>query len=176
MLDLLVSEILMRAHPDADEGTLSRHRADAVNTQALAEHAVALGLPRWLRLGRGEHRSGGREKPSIQANVFEAVLGALYLDGGLEAVRALVEAEFGDALAAAPSRLKDPKSQLQETLQKLGESLPRYETRAERGPAHAREFEVAVSVGGRVLATAWARSKHDAEVAAAREALEELDA
>jgi len=175
VLDLIVSELLMTAYPDADEGVLSQARARAVNTDALSEHARALGLERALRLGRGELRSGGRDKVSIQADVFEAVLGALYLDGGIEAARVFVTREFGPVLGEAASVLRDEKTRLQELLQRRGGVPPTYALCGARGPDHAKEFEVEVSADGRVLARGSGRSKQSAERDAARQALRDLE-
>lgn len=174
VLGLVVAELLMERHPDVPEGNLSRARARLVNTRSLDAHARALELDLHLRLGRGELRSGGRDKPSILANVFEAVLGALYLDGGLGAVRTLVEREFAGAIANADQPLPDPKTHLQEQLQAKGEEVPGYTTTATHGPDHARVFEVEVQVGERVLGTGKGSSKREAEQEAARHALAAL--
>jgi ribonuclease-3 len=171
-LGLVVGELLMEALPDADEGALSLARASAVNRGALARAARALELGQWLRLGRGEARSGGRDKDSILANGFEALLGALYLDGGLAAVRALVVRELAPTLELATSARRDAKTALQEALQARAQPPAEYRVLAERGPDHAREFEVEVSCGSRVLGTGVGRTKREAEQAAARQALE----
>lgn len=177
VLDLIVSERLMELNPGADEGALSRARAELVNTAALAGRARALGLGSWLRLGKSEEKSGGRDKESILADLFEAVLGAVYLDGGLGPVRSLVAREFGPDVAQVASSerpLRDAKSRLQELLHTLGEPGPVYAITAECGPPHAREFDVEVSVGGRVLGSARAHSKRAAEQGAAQGALRQL--
>ncbi len=177
VLDLLVSERLMDANPAADEGALSRARAELVNTVALAGRARTLELGSWLRLGKSEEKSGGRDKESILADLFEALLGAMYLDGGLEPVRWLVAREFGPdvALAASGGRpLRDAKSSLQEVLHAKGEPGPVYAITAECGLPHQREFDVEVSVGGQVLGSARARSKRGAEQGAAQGALRRL--
>jgi ribonuclease III len=175
VLNLVVSERLMSLWPQASEGTLSRARAAAVNTAALAASARRLGLSSLIRLGRGEEGSGGRDKPSILADVFEAVLGALYLDGGLEVVRAFLVREF-DAHLRDPEALRsDAKTRLQERVQERGDPAPSYETIAERGPDHAREFEVIVRVAGQELGRGIGRSKRAAEQAAARSALEAFE-
>ena len=166
----------MERHAQAPEGTLSRARAGIVNTAALAVYARKLGLDAALRLGRGEERSGGRRKASILANVFEGVLGAVYLDGGLEPARILVERECGEALASAGQPSADPKTQLQERLQARGEPVPGYRTMATHGPDHAKEFHVEVCVGERVLGQGQGQSKREAEQEAARRALALLDA
>lgn len=164
----------MHAHPDADEGVLSQARARVVNAEALAERTRALGIERALRLGRGEERSGGRDKRSIQADAFEAVLGALYLDAGLEAARRFVEREFAAPLHASLDALRDPKTRLQELLQERGQSLPSYALVDASGPAHERHFEVSVAVDGRELGRGRGSSKRAAEREAALSALEEL--
>jgi ribonuclease-3 len=173
VLDLLVSDLLMEHWPQADEGVLSQARARAVNAEALAARSRALGLERALRLGHGALKSGGREKPSIQANVFEAVLGAIYLDAGLEAARELVCREFD---LGGEEALRDPKTRLQELLQRRGDALPRYTLVSESGPPHDRRFEVEVDVEGRALGRGGGRSKRAAEREAALRALEELGA
>ena len=176
VLDLLVSELLMQRYPDADEGELSRARAAAVNTAALAERARALGLGAAVRLGRGEERSGGEDKVSILANLFEAVLGAVYLDGDLAAARGFVAREVAPGLSRDDSALGDAKTRLQEIAQKLGRGIPRYATLAERGPDHAKEFEVEVRVGDAVLGSGVGPSKRSAEQGAARRALASFEA
>jgi len=157
----------------ADEGLLSEARARAVNSDALAGRTRALSLERAVRLGRGEQKSGGRDKPSIQANVFEAVLGAIYLDGGLEAARALVVREFGEALRAPPEAARDPKSRLQELLQQQG-TLPSYALVSSSDSPQDPRFEVEVRVDDRAIGRGEGRSKRAAERAAALRALEEL--
>ena len=164
----------MGAHPAAPEGDLSRARAELVNTAALAERARVLEIPRYVRLSKSEERTGGREKDSILANVFEAVLGALYLDGGLEPVRRLVEREFAAGVAAADRPRPDPKSRLQELLHASRDESPTYRVTEESGPPHEREFSIEVSVAGRVLGRAVGSSKRSAEQEAARRALEVL--
>lgn len=175
VLDLLVSELLMDAHPDADEGVLSQARARAVNSEALAERSRSLALDGAVRLGRGELQSGGRDKPSIQANVLEAVLGAIYLDAGLDAARAFVSREFEAELCDPKDDLRDPKTRLQELLQQQGYEPPRYTLLSETGPPHDRRFEVEVGEEGRALGRGRGRTKRVAEREAARQALEGLD-
>ncbi|MBW2268998.1 MAG: ribonuclease III [Deltaproteobacteria bacterium] len=170
VLDLVVAELLYEAHPDWDEGTLSRARAALVKKDALAERARTLDLGAFIRLGRSEQRGGGAEKDSILADCFEAVLGALYLDGGLAPVRALTKHLFGDALREGPQ--KDPKTQFQEWANATSQEYPRYETRGDTGvQADERRFTVAVTLAGRVWGTGVGRSKRVAEREAAHEAL-----
>ncbi len=175
VLDLITSELLMEQDRELDEGALSKARAEAVNTRALANRARELGLDRAVRLGRGEERSGGRGKASILANVFEAMVAAVYLDGGLEAARALVQGAFHNLRSGALQPVGDPKTRLQEHLQADGRGLPVYETTAELGPDHAREFRVQVSSDGEVLGRGSGRSKREAEQSAADDALQQLD-
>ncbi len=171
MLDLIVADQLMRGHPDADEGVLSKARAAAVNKQALALRARSLELGRHLRLGRGEQRSGGADKDSILANVFEALVGAIYLDGGLEPARGFVLRELGPGLTDPDAALGDAKTRLQEQVQSLGLAPPRYRIVEESGPDHAKRFCVEVCVDGDVLARGGGTSKQAAEQDAARGAL-----
>ena len=175
VLDLLVSELLMRAHPEADEVPLSRARANAVNKQALAARARELELGRFVLLGRGERRSGGADKDSILANAFEALVGALYLDGGLAPVQGLVEREMGALLRGRDLGVGDAKTRLQEAAHALGLEAPSYRTVRASGPDHAVEFEVEVRVAAKALASGRGRSKQVAEQEAARGALPILE-
>ena len=174
MLGLVTAEQLMAEHPRANEGDLSQARADAVNQRALAAHARSLGLQDLIRLGRGERRQGGRTKDSILANAFEAVLGALYLDAGLEVARAFLLRELGPELAEPGRRVRDAKTALQQLLQAGGREPPVYETVETTGPAHALEFQVEVRAGDSVLGRGSGASKRAAEQAAARAGLAEL--
>ncbi len=175
VLGLLIAEALMELRPDVPEGGLSRARASLVNGRALAVRARALHLDLGMRLGRGERLSGGPRKISILANVFEALLGAMFLDGGLEPVREFVRREFTEALERADRGGDDPKTRLQELLQRQGQSLPVYEVLATSGPDHERRFEVGVRLEGDLVAQASGASKRAAEQAAARRALERLE-
>jgi ribonuclease-3 len=174
VLSLFVSELLMELHPGVDEGALSLARASAVNTRALAERARALGLDAYVKLGRGEQRSGGSAKDSILENTFEAVLGAVYLDGGAAAARELIEREVGPTLANVQLGTRDPKTELQQQLHRVGRGVPEYETLATHGPPHAPEFEVEVRSDGWVLGLGRGRSKRAAQQAAAQVALDAL--
>ena len=176
VLGLVVAEHLMQALPGASEGELTRARADRVNQRALAARARSLGLDAVLRLGRGERRQGGRAKDSILANAFEAVLGALYLDGGLEVARAFLLRELGAELREPAPRERDPKTALQELLQAEGREPPSYLTVAASGPPHAREFSVEVRAGATLLGVGAGGSKRAAEQAGARAALDALAA
>jgi ribonuclease-3 len=171
VLGLGVAELLMAAFPEASEGALSRARAQTVNQSALAAHARDLGLDALLLLGRTEEMGAGRAKPSILADSFEAVLGALYLDAGLEKARAFVAREFAAELRTSSDAQRDAKTRLQELLQAAGGEPPRYVTVSASGPAHAREFSVEARVGERVYGKGVGPSKQIAEQAAARDSL-----
>jgi ribonuclease III len=176
VLGLVVAERLMVERPDADEGELTHARAGAVNRSALAERARALQLDQWVRLGRGARRQGGRTKDSILANALEAVIGALYLDGGLEVARAFIGRELETLLHPSARRGRDPKSSLQELLQAQGREPPRYATVLAEGPAHARRFAVEVRAGDTLIGVGSGPSKRAAEQAAAKAALGALSA
>lgn len=143
LLNMVVAELLFELHPRADEGELSRLRAQLVNGQALANVARELEIGGGLRLGPGELKSGGFRRDSILADSFEALLAAVYLDGGFEACRDVVRGLFVPRAAALPAQPgKDPKTRLQELLQARGQPLPRYELSATHGEEHARVFAV----------------------------------
>ena len=171
MLGLVVAEHTYRTHVDLPEGSLAKVRAAVVNTRALAEVAEGLGIGPLLRLGRGEDLSGGREKESILADATEAVIGAIYLDGGFEEARRFILAQLSgriDAAVVVPGE-SDHKSRLQEATVRLGQGIPRYEV-VGRGPDHARRYLATVYVAGEHLGTGEGRSKKDAEQEAARSA------
>lgn len=175
VLALAVSELLMRRFPDAREGDLSKRRAALVNAASLARKAQALDLGRWLRLGKGEERSGGRTKAKILAGAYEAVLGALHLDGGYGVAREAVAREFADDLAACEGPGTDDfKTRLQELTQQRFREAPTYTLVEERGPDHAKHFVAELALAGRPLARGEGRTKKAAEQAAARRALERL--
>lgn len=176
VLDLVVAQWLYSAFPDASEGTLSKLRARVVNEAALAARARAIGLGPHLVLGRGEDRDGGREKDMVLADALEAVLGAAYLDAGLTAAAALVDAWFGGELAALSlAHARDPKSALQEWVQRHFRATPTYALVSQAGPVHARVFVVAVSWQGTVRGTGQGATKKAAEMAAAAQALAATD-
>jgi ribonuclease-3 len=175
VLALAMSDLLMTRFPDAREGELSKLRAALVNAGVLAEKARGLDLGSFLRVGRGEEKSGGRAKESILAAAYEAVLGAVYLDGGYEVARALVERQFTDDVEEQRrSGPRDYKTELQELTQRLYREAPVYVLVAETGPDHEKRFVSELSVGGRPLGRGVGRSKKAAEQAAAREALAAL--
>ena len=177
VLGFVVAELLFTCFPDRDEGQKSKMKAALVSTPALARQAIRLGLGEHLLLGRGEEKTGGRRKRALLADGYEALIAAVYLDGGTEAARAFILREFEPLLgdvAGAVTIGDDHKSALQEVLQGRGDPLPEYVVTAEEGPAHRRLFRVEVRVRGIVLAEAEGRTKKDAEREAARQALEGL--
>ena len=171
VLGLVVADALYTAHPDFAEGQLAKLRASVVNARALADVARSLELGRWLRLGRGEEVTGGRDKNSILADTMEAVLGAVYLDRGLAGATVLVRRLF-DPLMEAASRqgaALDWKTALQELTAALGLGAPDYEI-GESGPDHAKRFTAAARVAEQVRGAGEGRSKKEAEQQAAEAA------
>ena len=176
VLGLVVAEYSYRQHPELSDGLLSKVRASVVNTRVLGEVALELGIPEHLRLGRGEDQSGGRTKESILADATEAVIGAVYLDGGLPAAERLVLSLLTDRITAAVGEPgeSDHKSRLQEESVRLGRGVPHYEVEG-FGPDHARRYLATVYVAGQRLGTGEGRSKKDAEQVAAQVACGSLD-
>jgi ribonuclease III len=174
VLDLAVSELLLRRHPERSEGDLSRMRAGLVNSDALAEKATALDLGPLLRLGKGEQRSGGRSKASILAGAFEALIGAVFREGGYDAALRVVERYFAGDLGERSLGQRDFKTRLQEISQMLFRAPPVYRIIAEKGPDHAKRFVTEIAVGGKVLGRGEGASKKQSEQEAAKIALHEL--
>jgi len=176
VLELLTSEHLLRHFPEWTEGQLSKSRARIVNAHSLEIAARGLGLGEYLRLGRGEEKTGGREKPALLADAFEAIVAAIYLDGGLIPARDLLKrtvflqaSEDGERISES-----DRKSALQEFLQSKGGQLAEYRLAGESGPDHQKTFLVEVWVKGERMASAEGSTKKEAEQKAARRALEKL--
>jgi ribonuclease-3 len=175
LLGFVVADWLLRRDPGADEGVLTRRKQSVVRAEALAEASRRLGLGEALLLGRGEESTGGRDKPSLLADAFEGVLGAVYVDGGLRVARSFVTRHLGGVLREAlgsDEAAEDYKTRLQELIQARVHQTPRYAVIGTSGPAHAREFQAEVTLDGRVLGTGLGASRKQAEQAAAREALE----
>jgi ribonuclease-3 len=174
VLGLAISEMLMRHHPDKSEGDLSRMRADLVNAEVLAEKATLLELGARLRVGKGEERSGGRTKSSILAGAFEALVGAVFSDGGYEPAFRVVERYFAADLVEKELGQRDYKTRLQEISQMLYREPPLYRIVSETGPDHAKRFETEILVGGKMLGRGSGPSKKQSEQEAAKQALQKL--
>ena len=173
VLGLVVANRLYRSRPLAPEGELTLSRSHIVSDEALARRARLLDLGSALRLGRGEDRSGGRDKQSLLACALEAVIGAVFVDGGLEAARNLVE-PWIEAEAVETTDLLDAKSDLQESVQSQGLEAPVYRHVGREGPDHDPVFHVECWIDGQAVAEASGRSKKEAEQRAAARALAEL--
>lgn len=175
VLGLIVTEYVYREYEIFPEGDLAKLRASVVNSEVLAEVAAAAGVGDALRLGKGEDAAGGRAKPSILGDAMEAVIAAVYIDGGWEAARALVLRLVEPRIieGAAGPEGQDPKGRLQELLAQRNGQVPRYRVRRE-GPDHAPRFFATVSAGGRKLGDGQGRSKRQAEQLAAQVAWRHL--
>ena len=174
VLGLVVAELLWRRFPDEAEGELTRRHTGLVRRESLVEVTRTLGLGAFVILSPGEAQAGGRDNPSVLADTCEAVIAALYLDGGLEAARGFVHRCWEPLLQTATTPPRDPKTALQEWAQGRGRGLPVYETVAVEGPAHKRLFTVSARVEGAEPATASGSSKRAAETAAAAELIARL--
>ncbi len=173
VLELCSSHYLFDHFPQEAEGALSRHRAALVCESSLAACARTIGLDQQILLGKGEEKSGGRERDSLISDAFEALIGAMYLDGGFEAARDFVDRFVMEPLADHPVAF-DAKTHLQELLQVHGDIAISYTLLDESGPDHDRHFSVMVTADGRKLGIGSGPSKKQAEQAAAAAALEQL--
>lgn len=176
VLGMVVADALYRRFPELPEGRMTRLRAQLVCEESLHRVASELGLGSYVRLGRGEEHTGGRRRTSILADAVEAVIAAMYLDGGLGTAEAFIERQILSALdgAGPVMRVEDCKTELQELVQKKsGQSLS-YELLGESGPDHDKTFTSQVCLNGRPIGSGSGRTKKEAEQAAARAALEEL--
>lgn len=173
VLGMVVAEYLFAAHPNMPEGELTRTRAALVCETSLYEVACALNLGRYLRLGKGEDAGGGRTRPSILADATEATLAAVYLDGGIEPARAIIQTYILDK-EQEKSADRDYKTALQELVQRHPGQAVSYRLVDETGPDHARVFVMEVSVGGKPVGVGRGRSKKEAEQMSAKAALEKL--
>lgn len=172
VLGFLAAEYLYQNYPDKPEGDLTRMRAGHVCEQSLAEAARRLDIGASLRLGKGESATGGNRRDSLLADAFEAVLGAMYLDGGVEPCRRLVR----EVVMSTPATIisSDAKTRLQEIIQTGGKPTPEYHLLEESGPAHERVFTVEVIVDGKSAGKGVGKSKKQAEQAAAKAAIEQI--
>jgi ribonuclease-3 len=176
VIDFVTAEHLYARFPDWQEGQLTSLRAEWVCSDTLAQFAAQKDLGTYLLLGRGEEQSGGRTRAAMLSDAFEALVGAVYLDAGLEAARQFI-VPFLEALTQAQVvsvALRDAKSRLQEWAQSVVRAAPAYVTVEESGPDHARQFTVEVIIQGQVRGRGTGRSKQAAEQAAARAALDAL--
>ena len=182
VLGFVVAALLFREFPQHNEGQKSKLKASLVSSASLARLGERLDLGSFLILGRGEEKTGGRRKHAIIADCYEALIAAIYLDGGIEPAQKFIESQFADLVGearrsgAGASFTEDWKSALQEYLQSHGRGLPAYRLAAEVGPDHRKSFVVEVVVEGEAVANAEGRSKKEAAQAAARAALEKLTA
>jgi len=173
VLNLVVSEYLMKTCPDSTEGDLSKLRAAVVSEPTLATIARGIGLGNYMLLGRGEEQTGGRNKGSLLANCLEALIASIYLDTGKESADAFVIRFFEGTLRknCLSGGTLDPKTELQELCQERLKQLPEYKVVSESGPDHQKQFEVEVWIKGQVRGRGIGRSKKEAEQWAAREAI-----
>lgn len=173
VLALVSADLVYHERPEDPEGTLTQLRVALVRTTTLADFARRLGIGQYLRLGRSEAMLGGRDRESVIAAAFEAVLGAIYLDGGISAARAFLDPLLREALgrAVAQHSIKDAKSRLQELAQGRLGVTPRYRLVGTEGPSHERLFVAEVDVGALIAGRGEGRSKQQAEQAAAEQAL-----
>jgi ribonuclease-3 len=177
VLDLVLSELLMESFPEDGEGSLSKKRASLVNEGVLAGVAKAMDLGSFLILGKGEKTTGGYNKPRLLASAVEALLGAVFLDGGFSEARDLARRCYEPILNNMNPEhdyFMDYKTRLQEVIQKEMKMTPTYELKQEIGPPHDRLFEVALKIGEHILSYGRGRSKKQAEQEAAQKALESL--
>jgi len=173
VLELVSSDHIFRNYPDMPEGRMSKFRASLVCEEALAICAEKIGLGKLIFLGKGEEQSGGREKPSVTSDAFEAVIGALYLDGGIDTARKYIT-EYVLQNAEEHLVTADPKSALQEKVQAMNHDTIEYRIISESGPEHDKSYSVEVLIGGKVCGSGTGRSKKLAEKEAALEALRRL--
>jgi ribonuclease III len=175
ILQWAVSTLLWERYPEASAGEMTRRRADLVCEEGLARIAGVVSLGVGLRLGRGEERSGGREKPRLLASALEACIAAVYLDGGSDAALRVSRKLFEQSLNEQAPGERDYKTRVQELLQARGKKVPSYEIESKDGPDHARIYRVAILVDGAPFARGEGRSKLEAEQAAAEKAVELLN-
>jgi len=174
VLGLVIAEYLYTNHPDWDQGMLSKAKAYVVQEAPLADVALKLGLDQFMRLSPSEDATGGRNRPSTLADIFEALIGAIYLESGLEPARWFVLEQLNDFLsdiAGGDVNPNDYKSRLQELAQSIWRKTPNYTVSSEYGQPHERRFKVQVLFDNEVMGEGWGRSKKEAEQSAAKDAL-----
>ena len=174
ILGMVVADHLYRNHPDLPEGDLTRTRAALVCEESLVEVARELSLGTYLRLGKGESAAGGRERPSIQADAVEALLAAIYLDGGIGSARKFIQKYILSREVAGLAKPRDHKTSLQELVQRESGQVLQYRLTGEEGPDHNKRFFVEVTLNGQGIGSGSGRSKKEAEQMAAAAAIETL--
>ena len=175
VLGFVTAEYLFARHPDLPEGDLTRIRAALVCEQSLHEVAQKLNLGSYLKLGKGEEAGGGRQRPSIRADAVEAVLAAVYLDGGIGSARKIIQKYILSREVAGLTKPHDYKTALQELVQRESGQVLRYRLTGEEGPDHNKRFFVAVELNGNCVGSGTGRSKKEAEQMAAKAAIEALE-
>lgn len=178
VLGFVVSDFLCRSYPSFTEGQLSKLKGFFVSSANLVKYAEQLKLGRYLHLGKGEEKTGGRTKQALLVDAFEAILGAMYIDGGLDASRQLIARFIGPQIAeigGATGQVMDFKTALQELLQSRGMGPCRYLLATEEGPSHQKLFTVEVELAGAIVASGIGLTKRAAEQAAAKQALEDFN-
>ncbi len=178
VIGLIITDYLLEKYPEKREGELARIKGHLVSKGTLAYLARRIGLGPYIFLGSGDEKHGVREKESTLANAFEALIGAIYLDGGFEKAKSFLLSQLEAVLSEMDKRVfkrKDPKTELQEILQKRYKALPRYEIVSVNGPEHEPTFKVRIVFRGKVLGVGMGRNKKEAEKNAAREALSMLN-
>ena len=174
ILGMVVAEHLFRNHPNLPEGELTRTRAALVCEESLVEVAQALGLGDYLKLGKGEEAGGGRNRPSIRADAVEAVLAAVYLDGGIGSARKIIQKYILSREVAGLTKPRDYKTALQELVQRESGQVLAYRLTGEEGPDHNKRFFVEVTLNGKSVGQGSGRSKKEAEQMSAKAAIELL--
>lgn len=176
VLELAISKILYENFPEHSEGDLSKLRAAIVNEEQLAELAREIDLGKYLFLGKGEDQTGGRDKPSLLSDAYEAVLGAIFLDRGFDKAVKVISKNFERIIKQVGGQgfVNDYKTRLQEVVQRKLRTVPRYKMAGESGPDHNKTFEINLFVAGELMSTGKGASKKSAEQDAARQALEKL--
>jgi ribonuclease-3 len=177
VLGFLITDLIYRAFPSMNEGRLSKIRAYLVSSTSLSVLAKEIDLPQYLRLGKGEEKTGGRKKKALSANAFEAVIAAIYLDSGMEAVGSFLRPLYTpiiDEIRAGRAVVEDPKTTLQEFLQARSMPAARYIVSAETGPEHRKIFHVDLLIGEKKVASASGTTKKKAEIQSAEIALRQL--
>jgi ribonuclease III len=177
VLQLVITEKLYLSFPSEPEGDLTKLRSQLVNRTQMHQLALSLNIGQYLRIGKGEEKNGGRERPSNLADAMEAILGALYRDGGFDAAKKVIGKLLDSAIRAQKTHpfSDNPKGDLQEKLQAVAGESPQYICISEEGPSHARHYTIQVHWKGKILATGTGSNKKQAEMNAAKEALEQLD-